>query len=501
MRITDDFRNKDKMVSDMKHRIERDLVNQTRMHTQTPTAYKTAPLSPRASSNRPSLIGGERQTLADERTPYIRNMTESPLPKQRDTINPLAESLSQPSLSPLIRPRKRPGAQLVDYVYLSSFDLSQNDRDANRALAQNLNYMTVDKVEQCLQYARSYILSEMPQWLLTKYVDSLERLTEVSVNYGITLSPEEIYLGRDGFVNRDIMLDSVLQVFQTGGRDQRNKVMTVDQFISFVSSELNYKNFARIQSRPMTPQEKQLADEAHSACRHHADLQSVFSNIQRASMKYTGLEAYVIWRLAQLIDNPRSYEHAIILPENQLKFVTNSGLDNDGKICNILPSDSEIVAAVFTGLMDLSSLCLQHPRHLYDYSYSSKLKHVIPEKMPDRNVKKYVAALINTQPVHALSSQQQCVPHFEVIRGDERIPMPAGENNIFYCIMVAFVHIVKEHKKTSINAYGPADHQSFEMRYGDYDWIDAINFIFSADGKGNGGPLHSNLLRNDYSNY
>ena len=49
--------------------------------------------------------------------------------------------------------------------------------------------------------------------------------------------------------------------------------------------------------------------------------------------------------------------------------------------------------------------------------------------------------------------------------------------------MVAFVHVLTQHKK--VNRY----ESQLEVKYGDYDWIDAINFIFSQDGNGRGGVL------------
>lgn len=335
----------------------------------------------------------------------------------------------------------------------------------------------------------------MPTWLLNKYVDSLDRMVQIAEQFGITLMPEDFYCGPDKQINRDIMIDAVQRVFHMP--NQRNKMMSVDQFMEFVRREISIQNWSRLAHRSMTPQDKELVTEANAAVKHHLDLQSVFMNIHRGSIKYTGLEAYVIYRLAQLVDDPASYEHCFILPQNQAKFVSNAGLD--GSNSNLLPSDSEIVAAIFTGLMDLSADALQHPRHLYSHEHGSKLKYLIPNTVPDKNLKKYVAALINTQPVHAQTSKIQCVPHFEVIRGDERIPMPTGENNVFFCIMVAFIHIIKEYKKMNASAYGPADYRMMEIRYGSYDWVDAINFIFTQDGKGNGGPLHSNLLKNDYS--
>lgn len=154
----------------------------------------------------------------------------------------------------------------------------------------------------------------MPTWLLNKYVDSLDRLVDVASQFGITLVPEEFYFGADKQINRSIMIDAVLQVFRIP--NQRDKIMSVDNFMQFVREEISIKNWSRLTQRVMTNQDKEMVSEAIDAVKHHNNLQSIFKNIQKASIKYTGLEAYVIYRLAQLVDDPASYDHCFIMPAN-----------------------------------------------------------------------------------------------------------------------------------------------------------------------------------------
>ena len=65
--------------------------------------------------------------------------------------------------------------------------------------------------------------------------------------------------------------------------------------------------------------------------------------------------------------------------------------------------------------------------------------------------------------------------------------MPSGENNLFYCVAVMFHMMLVEHRR--------GDGRYLEVTYGDFNWIEAINFILSHDGKGNGGILQDYLSR------
>ena len=112
--------------------------------------------------------------------------------------------------------------------------------------------------------------------------------------------------------------------------------------------------------------------------------------------------------------------------------------------------------------MDLSAASLGHPNHFFPHSSVSKLKYEVGDRFPKKEqVRKYVCGLINTQPV-APPKSPQYYPHFEVVKGDQKLEMPAGEQNIFYSIMVCFVNMLKEHKSPNNNA--------LEVKYGDYDW-------------------------------
>lgn len=117
-----------------------------------------------------------------------------------------------------------------------------------------------------------------------------------------------------------------------------------------------------------------------------------------------------------------------------------------------------------------------------DYSYKERLKSVIGNSFTKpEQIRKYVGGLINTQPVAPLGSEEQYITHFEVVKGDERFAMPSDENNLFYCVAVIFFQMLQEHRK--------GDGRTLSVQYGDHEWVDAINFIFSYDSHGRGGIL------------
>ncbi len=54
------------------------------------------------------------------------------------------------------------------------------------------------------------MLSELPEWLLGKYIDSLMELVDHAQYWDVTLTPEEIYMKEGGHLARNIMIDTVV---------------------------------------------------------------------------------------------------------------------------------------------------------------------------------------------------------------------------------------------------------------------------------------------------
>lgn len=80
--------------------------------------------------------------------------------------------------------------------------------------------------------------------------------------------------------------------------------MTVNEFQAFAKQELTPDRFERMQGRPMSSQDKDMAQKIAAVSKTLTDVQGIFSKIGAQSTKYFGLEAYIIWRLAQLADSP-----------------------------------------------------------------------------------------------------------------------------------------------------------------------------------------------------
>lgn len=301
-------------------------------------------------------------------------------------------------------------------------------QEAEHTVRKNLNHASTDRIENSVQYARSYITQKLPEWVLGKYIETLSSLVDIAEKYKITLTPEVIYLDNRGRLDPRRIVDAVEEVFPYG--DKHGHSMNVNEFIVFVQTHLPQSVFERQRGRPMQSHEKDLSLKALDAVRTMRDIQNMFSNIMSASEKYRNIEAYVIWRLAQLCDDPREYHHYLINEENVRRFDSQE---------TALPSDPEILATLLTALMDQAAASIQHPRHYMDYSCLSRLKSVIGNSMTKKDqIRKFVGGLINTQPVAPLGSTEQYIAHFEVVKGDESYAMPSGEDNLFYCVAVIF---------------------------------------------------------------
>ena len=147
----------------------------------------------------------------------------------------------------------------------------------------------------------------------------------------------------------------------------------------------------------MTSSEKNLSGRANKAVSTLYDIQRIFQSIQFASDKYYNIEAYVVWRLAQLLDDPAVYHPFLIDSGNAERFET---------VETALPSDSEILATMLTALMDLCSHPLDHPRHYVDHSSYEALRSKIGNHFTNKStMSKFVGGLVNTQPVAAINSR------------------------------------------------------------------------------------------------
>lgn len=105
----------------------------------------------------------------------------------------------------------------------------------------------------------------------------------------------------------------------------------------------------------MTQSEKDCAREAKIAARTLVEVQNVIKSIIRQSKKYIRSDAYVIWRMAQILSDINDFSAFHIKKENELRF-THGGS---------LPTDSEIVAAIFSGILEEAQ---KEYLHIYDYN-------------------------------------------------------------------------------------------------------------------------------------
>ena len=170
------------------------------------------------------------------------------------------------------------------------------------------------------------------------------------------------------------MIDAIKEIFPYG--DKHGRSMTVNEFQDFVSSELPQPVFERRHGRQMTKEEKQNSIMAIDQVRMLRDIQNIFSNILSASEKYQNVQSYVIYRLAQLTDQPNEYHHYLVDIENVKRFDSME---------TALPSDPEILATMLTALMDQCAASLQHPRHYMDYGCKERIKSIINNSITNKN--------------------------------------------------------------------------------------------------------------------
>ena len=220
----------------------------------------------------------------------------------------------------------------------------------------------------------------------------MERLAQ---EFGIDLIPESIYIRGNNTYANEWMLQSVAAIFH---RRSGNKIMRVDEFQEFIKREFKPSAWEMTHNRPMTSKEKELTDKCHESSKKLSEVQRVFANISKCSSKYQGLEAYMMYRLGQLADGGDSFHAYLVEPDNCETFGVQKGA---------LPTDPEIIATLFTSLMDLSAKNLNHPKHYFDYQYVSRLNQEVGLRFErGQGLQKFCGALINTQPVAARNDNQ-----------------------------------------------------------------------------------------------
>jgi hypothetical protein len=104
------------------------------------------------------------------------------------------------------------------------------------------------------------------------------------------------------------------------------------------SSKLNNIDWEKTNGRPMTYNERQNAIAAKQVSRQMELIHKVLKSI--ASDKFLGSEAYLIWRMFELVENPKVFRDTL-LEDNYLRFGRS-----DKSRARALPTDPEIVRAL-----------------------------------------------------------------------------------------------------------------------------------------------------------
>ena len=105
----------------------------------------------------------------------------------------------------------------------------------------------------------------------------------------------------------------------------------------------------------MTQSEKDQAKEAKITARTLVEVKNVIKSIIRQSQKYIRSDAYVIWRMASILNDEKEFDAFHIKKENEIRFSHGGAL----------PTDAEIVAAVACGIFEEAN---KEYRHIYDYN-------------------------------------------------------------------------------------------------------------------------------------
>ena len=116
----------------------------------------------------------------------------------------------------------------VQYGYLPTFDIQKNEHRANRVVRNLLNLASNEQITLAVRYSRQYMTRELPEWILTKYIDTLTSLVDIADRYQVTLTPEIIYFDEHGRIDTRRMIDDVKDVFPYG--DKHGRRMSVNEF-------------------------------------------------------------------------------------------------------------------------------------------------------------------------------------------------------------------------------------------------------------------------------
>ena len=80
----------------------------------------------------------------------------------------------------------------------------------------------------------------------------------------------------------------------------------MEDFIRYVDN-INEPEFEYQHRRAMTASEKEYAKEAKIVARSLVEVQNVIKSIIRQSQRYIRTDAYIIWRMASILNNQSQY--------------------------------------------------------------------------------------------------------------------------------------------------------------------------------------------------
>lgn len=105
---------------------------------------------------------------------------------------------------------------------------------------------------------KTYILGFFLPMIVNGYAEKIRELVFCAQKYGFRISPEKIYLRRNGIADADIMIQPIRTVYATLGtlnldpfQAAATKTLSVEQFLKF-ASDLNDFEFQKKNKRPMT---------------------------------------------------------------------------------------------------------------------------------------------------------------------------------------------------------------------------------------------------------
>lgn len=197
-------------------------------------------------------------------------------------------------------------------------------------------------------------------YLVKTYVNTLRDVVNFANDeHQIYLQPEEFYLDRLGYLCKDWMLPSVLNIYQFQNREHLTKEMTVDQFVKH-GLLMNAADFKKMRGRDMTMEEERQAIQTKKLVRSLELVKKVFTTIAQNDYKsqkikdkqrgihswFRGSEAYIIWRMDELIKDPEDCDRQV-KERNYQRF----GRSDKSKALH-LPTDKTLVSGVNNQMQD-----------------------------------------------------------------------------------------------------------------------------------------------------